>query len=102
MLGMAGNDTYVVNGADDKVYETISTASTTDAGGIDTVRPASAICLGNFCEKLASPAPPTSMAPAMPSANTLTGNDADNVLKGMAGDDSIYGGGGERHPRWWR
>jgi Ca2+-binding RTX toxin-like protein len=37
MLGGAGNDRYFVDAAGDRVFETTTTASTTDAGGRDTV-----------------------------------------------------------------
>jgi Ca2+-binding RTX toxin-like protein len=52
MLGGAGNDIYVVDNAGDMVYESTTTTSGIDAGGIDTVQSSLSYTLGQFVENL--------------------------------------------------
>ena len=93
LLGGVGDDTYVVDNIGDKVYETTTTASTTDAGGTDTVEASISYTLGNFVENL------TLTGTALNGTgnllnNVLTGNSAVNVLTGAGGHDTLYGMGG--------
>ncbi len=100
MYGGAGNDTYVVDNAADQVIESNSsvhfdtatrTATTVDAGGIDTVQSAVNFTLGAFLENLTL----TGTA-ANGTGNTLnnaiTGNASANLLSGDAGNDTLDGG----------
>lgn len=96
LLGQGGNDTYYV-GNGDKVFETTTTSSGIDAGGVDTV-----ICsytsgtyvLGNFVEKLTLSGTAAINGTGNTLANTVLGNAAANVLNGGIGNDTLIGGSG--------
>jgi Ca2+-binding RTX toxin-like protein len=94
MIGGAGNDTYVVDRSTDKVFETTSTTSSTDAGGIDTVRSAVSWTLGRFVENLTLTGSASVNATGNSHNNQLTGNSSANTLAGGAGQDVLSGGGG--------
>ena len=86
MLGGAGNDAYYVDNAGDRVYETTTTTSGVDAGGIDTVYSyLSAYTLGNFVEngRILSTG-----------AANLTGNGLNNVIYAGKGSNVMAGGSG--------
>ena len=85
MLGGAGNDLYVVNAPGDRVYETTSTASSLDAGGIDTIKAAASWVLGSYCERLLL---------LGTSAINGTGNDLANLIYASAGNNVLNGGDG--------
>ena len=91
MLGGAGNDTYYVDDANDQVFETTTTVSGTDAGGIDTVNSAITYTLGNFVENLTLTGAAAINGTGNGLGNTITGNDADNILDGQAGADIMLG-----------
>lgn len=86
MTGGLGNDTHYVDNSGDRVYETTTTTSTTDAGGSDTVHSSlAAYTLGNYVENgriLAS------------GAANLTGNSLNNTLYAGAGNNVINGSTG--------
>lgn len=96
LLGLGGNDTYYV-GNGDKVYETITTTSGINAGGVDTV-----ICnytsgtytLGNFVENLTLSGTGAINGTGNTLANKLLGNAAANILNGGLGNDILIGGSG--------
>jgi Ca2+-binding RTX toxin-like protein len=99
MLGGSGNDTYVVGAAGDRVFETTTTASTTDAGGIDTVQ--SSVTFGldayagvRFVEKLTLTGTASINGTGNALANTIGGNSGNNVLNGSGGNDTINAGSG--------
>jgi Ca2+-binding RTX toxin-like protein len=94
MLGGAGNDTYVVNNIGDKVYETTTTTSTTDAGGTDTVEASISYTLGNFVENLTLTGSGNINGTGNALNNVITGNAGNNVLDGKAGADTLDGGDG--------
>jgi Ca2+-binding RTX toxin-like protein len=94
MLGMGGNDIYIVDNARDRVYETISTTSSTNAGGTDEVRSSVSWALGSFVEKLSLTGTAAINGTGNGLGNTITGNGAANTLDGGAGDDFLYGLGG--------
>jgi Ca2+-binding RTX toxin-like protein len=94
MLGGAGNDTYIVDNIADKVYETTTTTSTTNAGGTDTVRSSISYTLGSFVEKLVLTGSATINGTGNALGNSLTGNAAANSLNGGTGADTMLGGGG--------
>jgi Ca2+-binding RTX toxin-like protein len=86
MLGGSGNDVYYVDNTGDKVYETTSTTSATDAGGVDTVYSyLTAYTLGSYVEngRILSTG-----------AANLTGNSLNNILYAGAGNNAINGGTG--------
>lgn len=86
MQGGAGNDTYYVDNAVDKVYETTTTTSGIDAGGADTVYSyLSSYTLGNFVEN--------GRVMSAGAAN-LTGNSLSNTLYAGKGDNVLIGGSG--------
>ncbi len=99
MIGGAGNDVYVVNAAGDRVFETTTTASGIDAGGIDTVRSTVTFNLDatdgvRFVERLTLIGAGDTNATGNALANLLTGNAGNNVLNGGLGNDTMIGGAG--------
>lgn len=99
MLGLAGNDTYVVDNTGDRVYETTTTTSGLDAGGSDTVQSSISLNLGayagiRFVEKLTLTGTANINGIGNALANTITGNSGANLLNGGAGNDTLNGGGG--------
>lgn len=86
MLGGSGNDTYYVDHTGDRVYETTTTTSTTDAGGKDTVHAYLSACtLGNFIENCRIMS--TGVA-------SLAGNSLNNVIHAGKGNNFMTGGSG--------
>lgn len=86
MLGGSGNDTYYVDNTGDRVYETTTTSSTTDAGGTDSVYSyLSSYTLGNFVEN--------GRIMSTGAAN-LTGNGLNNVIYAGKGSNVMAGGSG--------
>jgi Ca2+-binding RTX toxin-like protein len=99
MLGGAGNDTYYVDNTLDKVYETTTSSSSTNAGGTDLVYSSVSFNLNaytgvKFVEKLTLTDTANISATGNTLANTLTGNSGSNTLNGGAGKDILYGGYG--------
>ncbi|MFZ1468931.1 MAG: calcium-binding protein [Paracoccaceae bacterium] len=97
MLGGAGSDTYMVDAIGDQVFETTTTTSTTDSGGIDTVQSWISLNLDatagvRFVENLVLVGTANINAIGNALDNHLTGNDGSNVLNGGSGDDFIFGG----------
>jgi Ca2+-binding RTX toxin-like protein len=92
LLGGSGNDTYVVDSTLDKVYETTTTSSTTDAGGTDTVQSAVSWTLGSFVENLTLTGTSAINGTGNSLANSIAGNTAANILNGAAGNDTLIGG----------
>jgi Ca2+-binding RTX toxin-like protein len=95
MLGGAGNDTYVVDNTADKVYETTTATSTTNAGGTDTVESSVTWTLGNYVENLILTGSAAINGTGNSLANRLTGNEGNNVLSGGTGVDTYAGGEGD-------
>jgi Ca2+-binding RTX toxin-like protein len=93
LVGLAGNDTYIV-GAGDRIVE--SSAST---GGIDTVR-TSAVSINLTsssylnAENVVLLGALSLSATGNAAANALTGNTGANTLVGAAGNDALNGGAG--------
>jgi len=94
LLGGAGDDRYVVDNLGDKVYETTTSTSAYDAGGIDTVDSSINWTLGNFVENLTLTGSGNLSGIGNALANTLRGNAGINVLDGKAGVDVLDGGEG--------
>jgi serralysin len=95
MLGGAGNDTYIVDQSGDKVFESTTTTSSVDAGGIDLVKSSVSFTLGAFLENLTLTGAVTINGTGNALANTLTGNAGKNTLNGGSGNDALIGGGGQ-------
>ena len=100
MLGGAGNDTYVIDSAADQVFETTTTTSGINAGGIDTVKSSLTINLNanigaSFLEKVTLTGTGAINATGNGLANTLTGNAGNNDLNGGLGNDTMSGGLGQ-------
>ncbi|MDO8976781.1 M10 family metallopeptidase C-terminal domain-containing protein [Reyranella sp.] len=87
MAGGLGNDFYVVDNAGDVVTELAG-------GGIDTVRASVSHTLSDHVEKLVLLGSGHLRGTGNALANTLTGNDGNNVLDGQAGADTMAGGRG--------
>ena len=97
MLGGAGSDTYVVDSTGDRVYETTTTTSTIDAGGIDTVQSSVGFTLNadagvRLVEYLTLTGTANIDGTGNAVANQLTGNAGINYLTGQIGNDTLDGG----------
>jgi Ca2+-binding RTX toxin-like protein len=89
MYGGKGDDTFIVDDAGDKAYETSNQ-------GTDTVQASVSYNLvGQHIEKLTLTGKADIDATGNSLANTLTGNDGNNVLDGGTGADKMYGGLGD-------
>jgi Ca2+-binding RTX toxin-like protein len=89
MAGGAGDDVYVVDSAGDVVVEA-------SGAGMDVVSSAASFTLqGSYVENLRLTGSTAVTATGNLLANRLTGNAADNVLNGLAGADTMAGGGGD-------
>ena len=100
MLGGAGHDTYVVDSVGDQVFETTSTGSTIDAGGIDTVLSFVSYSLDThagvrFVENLGLIGTADINATGNLLANLMTGTSGKNVFNGGAGADTLMGREGD-------
>lgn len=99
MLGGAGSDTYYVDNIGDRVFETTTTASTTNAGGTDKVISSVTFDLSaytgvSFVENLTLTGSTAINGTGNALNNTLVGNGANNVLNGKTGADTMLGGAG--------
>ena len=99
MIGGAGNDTFVVDMTSDRVFETTTTSSTIDAGGVDTVQSSVTFNLNagagvRFVEHLTLTGIGNTNATGNDLGNRLTGNSGNNILSGGIGNDTLIGGGG--------
>lgn len=97
MLGGAGNDLYFVDAAGDRVFETTTAASATNAGGLDLVISAVSFNLDSatgvrFVENLTLSGVANTSALGNGLANRLTGNNGNNTLNGGLGNDTMIGG----------
>lgn len=88
LLGLAGNDFYIVDNAGDRVSET------TDFG-TDTVQSSVSFKLGANVEHLTLTGSSQINGTGNGLNNTLIGNDAVNSLHGQTGNDTLSGNGGD-------
>lgn len=96
MLGGAGSDTYFVDSSLDRVYETTTTASTTDAGGEDRVKSSITINMNSYAgiklvENLTLIGTGNVNGTGNALANDMFGNSGNNTLTGLAGEDILKG-----------
>lgn len=94
MYGDAGHDVYLVDHAGDRVFETTTSTSLVDSGGIDLVRSSVSTTLGRFVEDLTLTGTRALGGTGNALSNYLTGNAGNNALRGMGGNDVLQGGGG--------
>jgi Ca2+-binding RTX toxin-like protein len=108
MMGGAGSDTFLVDAAGDRVYETTSLSNTVDAGGIDIVQSSVSFSLdasagARFVENLTLTGSGAITGTGNALTNQITGNSGNNTLSGLdgndglsgwAGNDALYGGSG--------
>ncbi len=99
LLGGAGNDTYYVDNTSDRVYETTTTSSTTNAGGTDRVFSSVSFNLSankgvSFVENLTLKGASAIDGTGNALKNVIVGNGAANKLDGRGGNDTLKGGGG--------
>jgi Ca2+-binding RTX toxin-like protein len=87
MIGMGGNDTYVVDNSSDVVTEAA-------LGGTDTVQSSADYTLSSEVEKLILIGTGDLDGTGNGGANTLIGNSGMNRLDGAGGVDTMNGGGG--------
>lgn len=87
MAGLLGDDIYTVNSLDDEVRE--------NAGeGTDEIQASVTYALSANVEKLSLTGTAAINATGNAGNNVLLGNNADNVISGLAGDDQLDGGSG--------
>ncbi len=89
MVGGLGDDTYLVDNVADIVTE-----DNLEGSGTDQVRASVSYTLTNYVENLTLVGSSTINGTGNTLANTLIGNNADNVLDGKAGGDAMFGGQG--------
>ena len=87
MIGLGGDDTYVV---DNRTDVTIELAD----GGVDTVLASVTYTLADAVENLVLTGAAAISGTGNDLANNLWGNDAANTLRGGGGNDVIFSGGG--------
>ncbi|MCJ8052547.1 putative Ig domain-containing protein [Shinella curvata] len=87
MIGGKGNDTYVIDNVADAVVESAS-------AGTDLVKASASYTLASNVENLTLTGAGKINATGNTLANTLTGNDANNILDGKTGADRMIGGKG--------
>lgn len=98
-IGGSGNDMHVLDSSGDRVFETTTTTSTIDAGGIDRVQASISVNLDayagiRFVENLILTGSANLSGTGNALANTLTGNTGNNLLNGGLGNDVLIGGAG--------
>jgi len=91
MIGGLGNDTYIVQDAGDIVQESSAIPL---LGGIDLVRSSIDFTLGNFVENLTLEGTATN-GTGNTLDNIVIGNNAANILEGLAGNDRLLGNNGD-------
>ncbi|MFM9936695.1 MAG: calcium-binding protein, partial [Novosphingobium sp.] len=95
LIGGAGDDTYYIDNSGDRVFETVTTTSADDAGGVDTVISTVSYSLAEsgrqFVENLRLAGTGAIDATGNDRANTLTGNSNANTLTGNGGADRLVG-----------
>ncbi|SEM07518.1 Ca2+-binding protein, RTX toxin-related [Syntrophus gentianae] len=90
MFGGRGNDLYYVDSTGDKVYETTTTTSTINAGGVDTVYSSlAAYTLGLYVENGRILSSGAANLTGNSLANTLYAGAGNNVLNGSTGTDTV-------------
>jgi Ca2+-binding RTX toxin-like protein len=100
MVGGTGDDTYIVDSNGDVVIETDASATLSGVqissigGGIDKVVASINYTLGNFVENLELSGSTALSGSGNSLGNHIVGNQANNVLTGLGGDDQIDGGAG--------
>jgi Ca2+-binding RTX toxin-like protein len=100
MIGGGGNDTYYVNSTADAVYETTTTASSTNAGGVDTVISQVTYSIDTthsgrqFIENLTLVGSFAANITGNSLANRMIGNDGANTIRSGSGNDYLEGKGG--------
>ncbi|MBU0481773.1 MAG: hypothetical protein KKG47_11810, partial [Proteobacteria bacterium] len=87
MTGGKGDDTYIVDDAGDVVVEDLNE-------GLDTVQSSVSHTLSDNVENLVLTGSAAIDGTGNALANTITGNDADNVINSGNGGDSVSGGAG--------
>lgn len=97
LFGGAGDDTYIVDNTGDRVFETTTSTSGVDSGGVDTVQSGVTFRLLDtggtaFVERLVLTGSASIHGYGNSLANMLTGNAGANRLSGGAGNDVLAGG----------
>jgi VCBS repeat-containing protein len=87
LTGLGGDDTYVVNNAQDRAVEQLG-------GGTDTVQSGLTWTLAEHLENLTLTGSATIDGTGNELNNVIQGNGAANVLRGLDGDDHLNGGAG--------
>ena len=83
MIGGAGNDTFVINSAADRL---------SDSGGVDLVQSTASKTLAAGFEKLTLLGASALNGTGNAAANVILGNAGNNRLSGLGGNDTLNGG----------
>jgi hypothetical protein len=100
LIGKSGHDVYVVDNINDKVFETTTQFSKTDAGGNDTIKTWVSQDLNShtgvqFIERVILLGSNDLNCLGNDRANTISGNIGNNILEGRRGSDIISGDEGD-------
>ena len=90
MIGLGGNDTYIVDDAGDTIVE--AAAAGTDT--VQTALSAFSLAASDNVERLTYTGSGSFVGTGNSLANTITGGSGDDVLDGGAGNDTLVGGAG--------
>ena len=94
MWGGAGDDTYVIDNARDRISEAVSSTDGGDAGGNDTVESSISFTLAQGFENLVLTGKGNLNGTGNDAGNHITGNEGNNIIDGKGGVDSLNGGEG--------
>jgi trimeric autotransporter adhesin len=95
LIGLKGNDIYIVDSEDDTVIDDFIFMGVNYGGGIDTVKSSVNYTLGDDIENLTLTGSAAINGTGNAGNNTIIGNNQDNIIDGGGGVDLLEGGFGD-------